>query len=62
MRLLSASDRLRIVVLGFVVRGPLGGMAWSNLHYFEDLWRKGDYWELESSPFEDARYVRCSQC
>jgi hypothetical protein len=27
------SDRLRIVVLGYIVRGPVGGMAWSDLHY-----------------------------
>jgi hypothetical protein len=27
------SERLRIVVLGYVVRGPLGGMAWHYLHY-----------------------------
>jgi SAM-dependent methyltransferase len=25
--------------------------------FFEDLWRAGDYWELESSPFEDARHA-----
>jgi hypothetical protein len=31
------SDRLRIVVLGYIVRGPVGGMAWSDLHYFMGL-------------------------
>jgi hypothetical protein len=27
------SERLRIVVLGYLVRGPLAGMAWHYLHY-----------------------------
>ncbi len=27
------TERLRIVVLGYLVRGPLGGMAWHYLHY-----------------------------
>lgn len=27
------SDRLRIVVLGYIVRGPIGGMAWHHLQY-----------------------------
>lgn len=27
------------------------------LEFFENLWRHGDYWELETSPFEDARYA-----
>jgi hypothetical protein len=26
-------DRLRIVVLGYIVRGPVGGMAWHHLQY-----------------------------
>ena len=26
--------------------------------FFEDLWRQGDPWELESSEFEQARYAR----
>ncbi len=50
MRLLPASDRLRIVVLGFVVRGPLGGMVWSNLHYVMGLLRLGhDVYLVEDS-------------
>jgi hypothetical protein len=32
-----ASDRLRIVVLGYVIRGPLGGMVWSNLQFLMGL-------------------------
>jgi 2-polyprenyl-3-methyl-5-hydroxy-6-metoxy-1,4-benzoquinol methylase len=26
--------------------------------YFEGLWRQGDYWQLESSPFDRIRYDR----
>jgi hypothetical protein len=29
----AASSRLRIVLLGYIVRGPLGGMSWHHLHY-----------------------------
>jgi hypothetical protein len=51
-----APDRLRIVVLGFIVRGPLGGMVWSNLHYLMGLLRLGhDVYFLEDS--DD--YVSC---
>jgi len=31
------SDRLRIIALGYVVRWPLGGMVWSNLHFLMGL-------------------------
>jgi hypothetical protein len=30
-------ERLRIVVLGYIVRGPVGGMAWHHLHYVRGL-------------------------
>jgi hypothetical protein len=33
----NRSDRLRIIVLGYVVRWPLGGMVWSNLHFLMGL-------------------------
>jgi len=26
--------------------------------FFEDLWRQGDYWDFERSPFERERYAR----
>ena len=26
--------------------------------FFEDIWAKGDYWELEASPYEAAKYAR----
>ena len=43
-------DALRIVVLGYLVRGPLGGMAWSDLHYVLGLRSLGhDVWFLEDS-------------
>jgi hypothetical protein len=29
----ARGEALRIVVLGYLVRGPMGGMAWSQLHY-----------------------------
>jgi hypothetical protein len=34
---IAPSDRLRILVLGYIVRGPLGGMAWSDMHYLAGL-------------------------
>jgi hypothetical protein len=38
---LGAADRLRIVVLGYLVRGPLGGLAWHHLQYVMGLARLG---------------------
>jgi hypothetical protein len=41
---------LRIVVLGYVVRGPLGGLAWHHLQYALGLARLGhDVWFVEDS-------------
>jgi hypothetical protein len=34
-------NRLRIAVLGYVVRGPIGGMAWHHLQYVLGLGRLG---------------------
>ena len=46
----NSTQRLRIIVLGYVVRGPLGGMVWSNLHYLMGLARLGhDVYFLEDS-------------
>lgn len=43
-------SRLRIVVLGYVVRGPLGGLAWHYLQYVLGLARLGhDVFFLEDS-------------
>jgi hypothetical protein len=33
----APSSRLRIIMLGYMVRGPLGGMTWANLHYLLGL-------------------------
>lgn len=45
------TDRsLRIVVLGYIVRGPIGGMAWSDLHYLLGLRALGhDVYFVEDS-------------
>ena len=46
----AASGRLRIIVLGYVVRGPLGGMVWSNLQFLMGLAALGhDVYFVEDS-------------
>lgn len=43
-------ERLRVVVLGYVVRGPVGGLAWHHLQYALGLARLGhDVWFVEDS-------------
>jgi len=55
--------KLRIVVLGYVVRGPIGGMAWHHLQYVLGLVRLGhDAWFVEDSDdypgcYDPARHV-----
>ena len=50
MPLVDPAARLRIIVLGYVVRGPLGGLAWHHLHYVAGLAALGhDVWFLEDS-------------
>src|SRR5947207_12191660 len=34
-------DRLRLIVLGYIIRGPLGGLAWHHLQYVLGLARLG---------------------
>jgi hypothetical protein len=47
---LAAADRLRIVVLGYIVRGPIGGLAWHHLQYVMGLAALGhDVYFLEDS-------------
>src|SRR5436853_761809 len=49
-RRIDAASRLRIVVTGYVVRGPLGGMVWSNLQYLMGLAQLGhEVWFAEDS-------------
>ena len=50
-------SRLRILVLGYIVRGPLGGLAWHHLQYVMGLARlKHDVWFLEDSDDYDSCY------
>src|ERR1043166_1663321 len=49
-RLSGSASSMRIVVLGYVVRGPLGGMVWSNLQFLMGLARLGyDVYFVEDS-------------
>jgi hypothetical protein len=42
--------RLRIIVLGYIVRGPTGGLAWHHLQYVLGLAKLGhDVWFFEDS-------------
>jgi len=53
----SPSNRLRIIVLGYVVRGPLGGMVWSNMHFLMGLTQLGhDVYFIEDSDDYPACY------
>ena len=50
-------EGLRIVVLGYVVRGPLGGMVWSNLQYLRGLAALGhEVWFAEDSDDHPSCY------
>jgi hypothetical protein len=52
---LAPSERRRIIVLGYLVRGPVGGGAWQNLQYVLGFARLGhDVWYLEDSDDEHA--------
>ncbi len=43
-------SRLRIVVLGYIVRGPMGGLAWHHMQYLMGLTRLGhDVYFVEDS-------------
>jgi hypothetical protein len=47
---MKSVNRLRILVLGYIVRGPLGGLAWHHLHYVMGLTRLGhDVYFIEDS-------------
>lgn len=51
------SSRLRIAVLGYVVRGPIGGLAWHHVQYLLGLRALGhDAWFLEESEDYPACY------
>lgn len=47
---MSETQRLRIVVLGYIVRGPIGGLAWHHLQYVLGLRDLGhDVYFIEDS-------------
>lgn len=51
----ASSEPLRIIVLGYMVRGPMGGMAWHHLQYVMGLRDLGhDVYFLEDS--DDAQW------
>lgn len=56
-------DRLRIIVLGYMVRGPVGGMAWHHLQYVTGLAALGhEVYFLEDSDdypscYDPSRHV-----
>lgn len=53
---MKGSSSLRIVVCGFVVRGPVGGMSWHHLHYLLGLADLGhEVWFYEDS----GDYAQC---
>ena len=46
----SKNNILRILVLGYIVRGPMGGMTWHHLQYLVGLHQLGhDVYFLEDS-------------
>jgi hypothetical protein len=48
-------NALRVVVLGYIIRGPLGGLAWHHLQYVIGLARLGhDVYFLEDSEFVEG--------
>lgn len=48
---------LRIIVLGYIVRGPMGGLVWHHLQYLATLHALGhDVWFLEDSEDYPACY------
>src|SRR5688572_32221478 len=59
----DAASRLRIVVMGYIVRGPIGGMAWHHLQYVLGLKALGhDVLFLEDSDdypscYDPSRHV-----
>src|ERR1044072_4527981 len=51
------SSRLRIIVLGYIVRGPLGGLAWHHLQYVMGLRALGhDVYFIEDSDDHPSCY------
>lgn len=58
MSVRNAAGRLRVVVLGYVVGFPLGGMTWHSLQYALGLAELGhDVWLVEDSHDYETNYV-----
>jgi len=54
---MRSDQRLRIIVLGYIVRGPIGGLAWHHLQYVLGLLRLGhDVYFMEDSEDYPACY------
>ena len=54
---MSETQRLRIVVLGYIVRGPIGGLAWHHLQYVLGLRALGhDVYFVEDSDDYESCY------
>lgn len=50
----SASEVLRVIVSGYLVRGPVAGMAWHHVQYIVGLARLGhEVWFIEDSDDHD---------
>lgn len=57
----KTSDRMCVVVLGYIVRCPIGGLAWHYLQYVMGLARLGHevYYVEDSCLFETDEYAWC---
>ncbi len=56
----APAERIRIAVLGYIVRGPLGGLAWHHLQYVAGLAQMGhDVWFIEDSDDYPGCYDPC---
>lgn len=53
---IDANSRVRVIVLGYLVRGPLGGLAWHYLQYVLGLQRLGHqvYFVEDSDDYESC--------
>ena len=57
IRAQAPAQRLRIICLGYIVRGPLGGIAWHHMQYLLGLQSLGhDVWFLEDSDDYESCY------
>ena len=46
----NSREKLRIIILGYIIRGPVGGLAWHHLQYVIGLLNLGhEVYFLEDS-------------